>query len=82
MHASSPGRGALPLPCSDSCAALAPWGPAPPCEKLPSHVVHDDAKRAELEAIIQAHYPCALVRFAARGAVGGAGAAGARPRKQ
>ncbi len=80
MHASSPGgvrRLGEALLRSDSSAALAsgPFGPAPPCERLPSHVVHDDAKRADLEAIIEAHYPCSLVR---RGAAT-SGNAAARP---
>jgi hypothetical protein len=80
MHASSPGgvRRLDALLRSDSSAALAggPFGPAPPCEKLPSHVVYDDAKRADLEAIIEAHYPCSLVR---RGAPCSAAPPGRRP---
>ena len=66
MHASSPGRGLFcpARPDSDAVCAQAGFAspPPPPREKLPAHVVHDDGTRAALDALVEAHYPCAVVR--------------------
>lgn len=67
MDASSPGWGLRRAARPDSgavCAGEARSSP-PPREKLPAHVVHDDATRAALDALVEAHYPCAVVRSAA-----------------
>ena len=70
MEATSPGGWGLAAAGSarpDSEAVCAHARPAPPPrEKLPAHVVHDDATREALDALVEAHYPCAVVRAARR----------------
>ena len=65
MEATSPGWrvGAQQRPDSLAvCVATEARPTPPPREKLPAHVVHDDATRAALDALVEAHYPCAVVR--------------------
>ncbi len=66
MHASSPGRlcPGGPSPGTQALAEARVGSSLPACEKLPSHVVHDDAARDELDALVKHNYPCAVVRGA------------------